>query len=40
MRERALLLGGELTIESQPGQGSCLAVELPLHPPEEPPPTS
>jgi signal transduction histidine kinase len=31
MHERTLLLGGELQIESEPGKGSRLAVELPLH---------
>ncbi|MFL7794184.1 MAG: PAS domain S-box protein, partial [Anaerolineae bacterium] len=30
MRERAALLGGELTIESAPGTGTCLTAELPL----------
>lgn len=30
MRERMLLLGGDLHIQSAPGQGSRLAVELPL----------
>lgn len=30
MRERLLLLGGELIIEAAPGVGSCLSVELPL----------
>lgn len=30
IRERALLLGGKLTIESQPGQGTSLFVEIPL----------
>ncbi|MFP4435974.1 MAG: PAS domain S-box protein [Chloroflexaceae bacterium] len=30
MQERLRLLGGELTIDAAPGQGSCLAVELPL----------
>jgi signal transduction histidine kinase len=30
MRERTLLLGGNLYIESAPGKGSCLAVEFPL----------
>jgi chemotaxis protein histidine kinase CheA len=30
MHERTLLLGGELQIESEPGKGSRLAVELPL----------
>ncbi len=31
MRERALLLGGQFTIESTPGTGTILTVELPLH---------
>jgi signal transduction histidine kinase len=31
MRERVALLGGQLTIESSPGAGACLTVELPLH---------
>ncbi|MBO0799225.1 MAG: ATP-binding protein, partial [Blastocatellia bacterium] len=30
MRERALLLGGKLTIESSPGAGVCVTAELPL----------
>jgi PAS domain S-box-containing protein len=30
MRERARLLGGSISVESTPGQGTCLAVELPL----------
>ena len=30
MRERAVLLGGELTIESAPGAGTCLSAKLPL----------
>jgi signal transduction histidine kinase len=33
MRERAVLLGGELTIESTPGAGTRLAAELPLEGP-------
>jgi signal transduction histidine kinase len=32
IRERAELLGGTLTIESAPGQGASLFVELPLRP--------
>ena len=31
MRERAALLGGSLKIESAPGAGTFLSVELPLH---------
>ncbi len=30
MRERVVLLGGDLTIESTPGGGTCLVAELPL----------
>lgn len=30
IRERAQLFGGKLTIESQPGQGSSLFIEIPL----------
>lgn len=30
MRERAILLGGDLTIESEPGQGARLLADLPL----------
>lgn len=30
MRERVELLGGEFTLESSPGQGTCLTVELPM----------
>jgi signal transduction histidine kinase len=33
MYERVVLLGGQLTIESAPGAGTCLTAELPLgHP--------
>lgn len=32
MRERAALLGGRITIESQPGQGTALRAEIPLPP--------
>jgi signal transduction histidine kinase len=28
MRERALLVGGELTIESRPGQGTTVRLEV------------
>lgn len=31
IRERAQLFGGQLIIESQPGQGSSLFIEIPLH---------
>ena len=30
IRERAQLLGGKLTIESQPGRGTSLFIEIPL----------
>jgi two-component system sensor histidine kinase DegS len=30
MRERVTLLRGQMTIDSKPGQGTCLTVELPL----------
>ncbi len=30
MRERAELLGGEFTLESSPGHGTCVTVELPM----------
>lgn len=33
MRERALALGGNLTIETSPGAGTCLSVTLPLSAP-------
>ncbi len=32
MRERALLLGGQLELESAPGNGTRITAELPLHP--------
>jgi signal transduction histidine kinase len=32
MSERTVLLGGELTVESAPGQGTCLTLEIPLNP--------
>jgi PAS domain S-box-containing protein len=35
MQERAVLLGGELTIESVPGTGTCLTAELPIKGREE-----
>lgn len=35
MRERARLLGGQLTVESSPGEGTCVTVELPLGSPAE-----
>src|ERR1043165_5244265 len=31
MRERAALLGGELTITGQAGEGTCVRVKIPLH---------
>ena len=30
MRERARLLGGSIAVESTPGMGTCIVVELPL----------
>jgi signal transduction histidine kinase len=33
MRERAELLGGALTIESAPGHGTSIFIEIPLNPP-------
>ena len=35
MQERAVLLGGRLTIESVPGAGTCLTAELPTEGEEE-----
>jgi PAS domain S-box-containing protein len=32
MRERATLLGGRLTVDSLPGRGTTISVELPAHP--------
>ncbi len=34
MRERAQSMGSHLRVESEPGQGTCIAVEVPLHTPE------
>jgi signal transduction histidine kinase len=36
MRERAGMLGGQLTIESEPGHGTTIAVEVPVVPPSRP----
>ncbi len=33
MRERAELLGGKLTVESEPGKGTSIFVQIPLNPP-------
>jgi len=30
MRERALLLGGDMSIESEPGRGTTITVEAPV----------
>lgn len=38
MRARVHTLGGTLTIESTPGQGTALAAQLPLEPPSDPSP--
>lgn len=32
MRERATLLGGRFTVDSEPGRGTTISVELPAHP--------
>jgi signal transduction histidine kinase len=34
MRERAQSMGSHLRVQSEPGHGTCIAVEVPLHPPE------
>ncbi len=34
MRERAQSMGSHLRVESEPGRGTRIAVEIPLHPPE------
>jgi len=36
IRERAQLFGGKLTIESAPGQGASLFIEIPLEADMEP----
>jgi nitrate/nitrite-specific signal transduction histidine kinase len=36
MRERAELLGGALTIESAPGHGTSIFIEIPLPDPQSP----
>jgi signal transduction histidine kinase len=33
MRERAILLDGQLTIDSHPGDGTKITAEIPLGPP-------
>ncbi|MNP66264.1 Signal transduction histidine-protein kinase/phosphatase DegS [compost metagenome] len=30
MRERVLIMGGQLTLESEPGEGTTLSVRVPL----------
>jgi two-component system sensor histidine kinase UhpB len=37
MRERVLLLGGQLTVDSRPGEGTQITAELPLHGPASKP---
>jgi signal transduction histidine kinase len=34
MRERAQSMGSQLSVESEPGSGTRIAVEVPVHPPE------
>jgi len=31
MRERVLIMGGQLTLDSEPGEGTTLSVRVPLH---------
>ncbi|MNG20401.1 Sensor protein VraS [compost metagenome] len=31
MRERVLIMGGQLSLESEPGEGTTLSVRVPLH---------
>jgi nitrate/nitrite-specific signal transduction histidine kinase len=31
MRERAQLMGSQLKVESEPGRGTSIAVEVPVH---------
>jgi nitrate/nitrite-specific signal transduction histidine kinase len=34
MRERAQSMGSHLRVESEPGRGARITVEVPVHPPE------